>query len=166
MYYGDDNTGYVNRMFEDTRSDNGVSINVRFATKSFNQKQFNKIKRYFGTVLQFKDINISNAINGDIILDGATVSGTFTVNQATTGGAGFGAILPGITLFGVAPAGTAPSIVPADTIIELEYKQTARSLKYEFRSNTVNAKFKFLSLAHIFKILEGKRLPSTVRFYV
>jgi len=56
--------------------------------------------------------------------------------------------------------------VPADTIIELEFKQTARSIKYEFRSNTVNARFKFLSLAHVFKILDGKRLPSTVRFYV
>lgn len=166
MYYGDDNTGYVNRMFEDTKADNGVAINVRFALKAFNQKQFNKIKRYMGAVLQFKDINISNAINGDIILDGAIVSGTFTINQQTTGGAGFGAILPGITLFGVAPAGTPPSVVPADTIIELEFKQTARSIKYEFRSNTVNARFKFLSLAHVFKILDGKRLPSTVRFYV
>ena len=166
MYYGDDASGYVNEMFQDTKSDNGSAINVRFALKAFNQKQFNKIKRYFGTVLQFKDINLSGAIEGDIILDGAIVAANFTVNQQTTGGAGFGAVIPGLTLFGQAPAGTPPSIQAADTIIELEYKQTARSIKYEFRSNTLNANYKFLSLAHVFKVLDGKRLPSTSRFYV
>lgn len=166
MYYGADNSGYVMKMFTDDRNDNGAAISVDFQTKSFNQKAFYVGKKYFGSVLQFKDISVSGAITGDIILDGAIVSGEFTVSQQSSGGAGMGAVIVGFTSFGDSPAGTIRESVSSDTIIELNFQKKARSIKYRFRSSTLNARFKLLSLSHSFKILEGKRLPSSSRIYI
>jgi len=166
MYAGSDATGYVNEMFTDARNDNGTAISVNWATKAFNQKAFLYYKKYFNPVLQFKDVSSSGAVTGDIILDGAIVTGSFSVNQATSGGSGVGASMFGEVLFGDAPAGTPPTTLSADTIVELNMQKKARSIKFEFRSNTLNARYKFLSLAYIYRILEGKRLPSSVRTYV
>lgn len=166
MYFGSDTTGYVNEMFTTDRNDNGVAISVNWATKAFNQKAFSYTKKYFNPILQFKDISSAGAINGDVILDGAIVTGAFSVNQATSGGAGVGASFFGVTLPGEAPAGTPPVTMSADTIVELNMIKKSRSIKFEFRSNTLNARYKFLSVAFMYKILEGKRLPSSSRTYV
>lgn len=166
MYHGSDTTGYVVEMFTDDRNDNDVAIDVQWATKAFNQKAWQYYKKYVNPTLQFKDITRTAAIEGDIILDGSTITGNFTINQQTTGGGGAGAYLPGIVLPGISAGDTSASNVSADTIVELAYWERARSIKFEFRSNTVNARYKFLSLAFGYMILEGKRLPSTVRQYV
>ena len=166
MYHGSDTTGYVVEMFTDDRNDNGVAIDVQWATKSFNQKAWQYYKKYMNPVLQFKNITRTAAIEGDIILDGATISGNFTINQQTTGGGGAGAYIPGIIIPGTSAGDTAPSTTSADTIVELNYMNRARSIKFEFRSNSINARYKFLSLSFMYMILEGKRLPSTVRQYI
>lgn len=163
MYYGSDTTGYVVEMFTDDRNDNGSSISVQFATKAFNQKSWQYYKKYRNPVFQFKNINRTASIEGDIILDGATTAGNFTVNQQTTGGGGAGAYLPGFMLPGTSAGETPPSEYSADTIVELDFMDRARSIKFEFRSNTVDARYKFLSLGFVYHVLEGKRLPSTVR---
>lgn len=166
MYYGSDTTGYVVEMFTDDRNDNGSAISVQFATKSFNQKAWQYYKKYKNPVLQFKNITRTAALEGDIVLDGATTAGNFTVNQQTTGGGGAGAYLPGIILPGASAGETPPSDYSADTIVELDFMDRARSIKFEFRSETVNAKYKFLSLGFMYQVLEGKRLPSTSRQFV
>lgn len=166
MYFGSDTTGYVVEMFTDDRNDNGSAISVQFATKAFNQKAWQYYKKYRDPVLQFKDITRTSAIEGDIILDGATIGTNFTVNQQTTGGGGMGAYLPGLMIPGSSAGETAPSDASADTIVELAWWDRARSIKFEFRSSTVNARYKFLSLGYKYQVLEGKRLPSAVRQYV
>lgn len=166
MYHGSDTTGYVVEMFTDDRNDNGVAISVQFATKAFNQKAWKYYKKYMNPTFQFKDITRTAAISGDIILDGATVSANFTINQQTTGGGGAGAYLPGVMLPGIVAGVTSAQEASADTIVELNWFKRARSIKYEFRSNSINARYKFLSLSHNYMILEGKRLPSTVRQYI
>jgi hypothetical protein len=166
MYYFSDNTGYIEEMFYETRSDNGTAIAVEIATKSFNQKQFLVIKKYINPVFQFKNITTSGALEGDIITDGAIASGNFTVNQQSTGGGGFGSYLVGFHKWGDTPSVNVAAPTSADTIIELNYFSKARTIKYEFRSETVGASYKLLSIAHRYKMLEGKRLPSSTRYYV
>ncbi len=165
LYFGDEQTGYFEEMFRDERSDNGVAVSVQFATKAFNQKQFNKFKKYWNPIFQFKDISKSGSITGDIIIDGAIVSGNFTVQTQTSGGAGVGVSLVGFTLPGDAPGGVVTSGVSADTIVQLFFIKKGRSIKYEFRSEGIDARYKFLSLAHEYRILEGKPLPSSSKFY-
>lgn len=165
LYYGSENTGYIEEMFVEDRNDNGEPISVEFATKSFNQKQFQKYKKFYNPIFQFKDVSRTGSISGDIIVDGATTAATFSVNAQTTGGAGFGVTRIGLDLFGDSPGGVVTSGVSSDTIIEIKFKKIARSLKYEFRSNSVNSRFKFLSFVHSFMVLDNKRLPSSNRFY-
>lgn len=166
LYYYSDTTGYIEEMFYDTKSDNGTAIDVQFATKSFNQKQFLTIKKYFNPIFQFKNISQSGALEGDIITDGAISSGEFSINQQSSGGGGFGAYLVGFSLWGDSPQTSVSSPTSADTIIELNYQSKARAIKYEFRSSTANVSYKLLSIAHKYKLLEGKRLPSSTRYYV
>ncbi len=166
LYFGSDTTGYVVEMFTDDRNDNGVAIDVQWSTKAFNQKVWHIPKKYINPTLQFKDITRTAAIEGDIIIDGATITGNFTINQQTTGGGGAGAYIPGIILLGTSAGETSPSEQSADTPVEIAYWVRGRSIKFEFRSNTINARYKFLSLAFFYEILEGKRLSSTVRQYI
>lgn len=166
LYYGDELTGKMHEMWVDDRNDNGSAISVEWATKAFNQKVFHKYKQYFNPTFQFKNVTTSGALEGDIIVDGVTVNATFTINQATTGGAGMGVSLFGFTLFGDAPGGSnTDAAVSADILVEVDTQQTARSIKYRFRSNSATAQYKFLSLANTYEVLPEMRLTSGSRVY-
>jgi hypothetical protein len=166
LYYGNESTGYVSEMFKDDRNDNGSAISTAWATKSFDQDVFYLYKRYYKPTFQFKKINKSGAISGDVITDGAITEKEFTVTNVITGGLGFGAMLFGQFLFGDATGGTPSEGEPADQIVELYIPRlTGRSLKYSFRTSTVDLQYKFLSLKHGFRVLEGKRLSQTSRIY-
>lgn len=167
LYYGDENTGLVKKMFEDTRADSGTEISVEWATKAFNQKVFLKYKEYYDPTFQFKNVTTSGALEGDIILDGVVVEATFPVNQQSTGGAGVGAMLVGFHLPGDAPNGTnLDSAIASDIIVEVKTVKQARSIKYKFRSNSATAKYKFTSLANTYMVLANKSLSSTSRTYI
>lgn len=166
LYYGSDDDGYVYEMFTDDRNDNGVAIDVEWATKSFNQKVFHKFKLYYSPTFQFKDVSVSGAVEGDIILDGSIVEASFSVNSQTAGGSGVGAVMPGVILPGDSPSGTEPVALLRDTIVEIDISQKeARSIKYEFRSNTLNARYKFLSLSHSYEVLGDRNLNQEQRTY-
>lgn len=164
LLMGSESTGYVEETFKETRSDNGSAISVQWATKAFNQKQFAVVKRYYSPVLQFKDITQSGEIDGDIIIDGVSIEKSFTVNQQTGGGGGFGALLWGEPLLGSAGTNIS-SDVSADTIAEIYSHLRGRSIKYEFRSNAAGVNFKFLSLMNVYAYLQTRRLPSESRYY-
>lgn len=166
LYYGDAATGYVSEMFRDERNDDDTAIDVKWATKSFNQKKYRTYKDYFTPVAQFKDVTQSGVIQGEIILDGFISNATFTVNAPDAGGAGVGAITFGNTLFGDAGGGSVAFGLSSDTLAEVDYQHNARSIKYAFRSNSKNARYKFLSIAHEYQLLEDQRLPSSTRSYV
>lgn len=166
LYYGSDDDGYVYEMFTDDRNDNGTALDVEWSTKSFNQKVFNKFKLYYSPTFQFKDVSISGAVEGDIIIDGSLVEASFSVSSQTAGGSGVGAVFPGVLLPGDSPGGTAPVALTQDTIVEVDISQKeARSIKYQFRSSTLNARFKFLSLAHSFEVLGDRNLNQDQRTY-
>lgn len=165
LYMGSETTGYMRKMFQDSKNDNGSAISVQWATKSFNQKLFQKVKNFFWPTFQFKDVSIAGGIEGDIILDGAVVEATFTINVASSGGAGIGAMLMGGFLAGDAFGGTLSDTEASDIPVEIRNRFQARSIKYEFRSDTVNADYKFLSLAHEVQILNSKRIDSGYRTY-
>lgn len=167
LYYGDESTGLAKKMFEDTRGDSGTAISVEWATKAYNQKVFNKYKEYYDPTFQFKNVTTSGALSGDIILDGVTVTASFTINQQSTGGAGVGAFLVGFHLPGDAPNGTnLEAAVSSDIPVEVKTTKQARSIKYKFRSNSATAKYKFLSTATTYMVLANKPLPSANRVYV
>lgn len=166
LYYGTDNDGEVIEMFKDDRNDDGSAISVQYSTKSFNQKQFHRYKKYKDPVFQFKDVNRSGALTGEIYIDGAILQGGFTVNQQIGGGAGVGFDLFGGVLFGSAGGNTGNSSgLSSDIIVEVKKITRGRSIKYNFSSNTINLNYKFLSLAHEYTVLPSKRLPQSVRFY-
>lgn len=166
LYFGNESTGYMTKMFQSDRNDNGSAIAVRFSTKSFNQKIFHRIKKYFNPTFQFKEVNQSGALEGEIYLDGAILRTGFSVNQQTTGGAGAGVSFPGFTLPGDADGGQASTIgISADIPVEVWTVQRGRSIKYNFTSETVDLFYKFLSLAHQYEVLVNKRLPSSIRFF-
>lgn len=166
LMYGNESNGYMSKLFQEDRNDNGAAIDVQFATKSFNQKQFNKIKKYFNPTFQFKEVNQSGELSGEIYLDGAILQSGFSVNQQSSGGAGIGVSFPGFTLMGEADGGQASSVgISADIIVEVKTVKKGRSIKYNFRSSSANLFYKFLSLVHTYEVLENKRLPSSVRFY-
>ena len=152
LYYGDEATGYMRKMFLEERSDNGSAISWEFATKSFNQKNIKLSKNYYDPTFQFKGINKSGAIDCDIILDGNYTTETFSINKASTGGAGFGAMLFGLALFGTATGGTSPDNTASDQLVIKYGTYTGRSIKYGFRGNTVGLYFKFLGLYHEYQI--------------
>jgi len=165
LYYADESSGSVKEMFTSDKNDDGVAISVEWATKSFNQKAFHKYKKYYHPTFQFKNIVKSGALSGYIYIDGAVLNSAFTINQQTLGGAGFGAYLFGTVLFGDAGGGTIVTGVSSDVVQQVVTRPKARSIKYVFKSNSLNASYKFLSLAHDFKILDGKPLKSTFRVY-
>jgi hypothetical protein len=167
LYFGDEQSGKVKKMFVETRSDSGSAISVEWATKAFNQKQFLKYKKYFHPTFQFKNVTTSGALEGDIILDGATVTANFTINQQSSGGAGVGVMFPGFSLPGSAPGGVNVSLASSsDLVVEVKMVRIARSIKYRFRSNSATARYKFLSLASTYNVLDKKALPSTSITYV
>lgn len=165
LYFGDEDDGDVVKMFTSAKNDRGVAISVNWATKAFNQKTFHRFKDYYNPVVQFKDVTISGAISGDVITDGAIVSAYFTVNTVNTGGTGVGFELVGQLLPGAGTGGTPSSTYSSDQIVELDTFQNARSIKYEFRSSTINADYKFLAITHQYAILGEQNLPSTSRTY-
>lgn len=165
LYFGDEESGFMKRMFVTTRSDSGSAISVQWGTKAFNQKVFHKYKEYFAPTFQFKNVTVSGALSGDIILDGTIVEASFPVNQQTSGGAGVGVMLPGFHLPGEAPSGTELENPVSDVIVEVDTKQIARSIKYVFRSNSATARYKFLAVSHVYQILDERRLESDNRVY-
>jgi len=166
LYFGTEADGYMVKMFQTARDDNGTAISVRYSTKSFNQKIFHKYKNYFNPTFQFKDVNTSGALTGEIYVDGAILEGGFTVNQQIGGGGGPGASMPGFTLPGDSDFATeTTSGISSDIIVEVYKKTTGRAIKYVFASSTAGLIYKFLSLAHTYQILATKRLPSSVRYY-
>lgn len=148
MYYGDESDGYMYKMFQDARNDNGTAISVRFATKAFDQGAFHKYKWFLLPEFQFKDISLVGSISGEIVKDGTIVTSEFTVTGATAGGLGFGAMLFGVAQFGDATGGTPSSGESSDTLKKLYSKYEARSIKYIFSSSTAGMNYKFLSIAH------------------
>lgn len=166
LYFGHSSNGYVVEMFVDDRNDNNEAISVAWATKSFSQEAPMTYKHYLDPTFQFKNINQSGAISGQIIVDGAIQEKDFSVTTGSLGGAGFGAMLFGQPLFGESTGGTAADVSSADQVIETFLNNIdGRYIKYSFSSSSKNLRFKFLSLQHAYQTLEGKRLPSTSRVY-
>lgn len=165
LYYGDESTGYMVQMFQSDRNDNGSAISWEFATKSFNQKTFKIQKSYYDPTFQFKGINKSSAISGDITIDGNIIEKTFTVNSVNVGGAGFGVMLFGEALFGTSTGGSPSDNVASDQLIELYNTLDGRSIKYTFRGSTVDLYFKFLGLAHDYQLLPYAPVKQSSRVY-
>ncbi len=167
LYFSDASSGYVKQMFVDSRNDSNTAIDVEWATKAFNQKTFFKEKKYIDPLFQFKNVSTSGALSGDMILDGTEVTSLFTINQQTTGGAGVGAMLVGYHLPGDAPNGTnLDATVSSDLPVQIYSISIARSIKYRFRSSSINARYKFLSLATNYTILSGRRLDQSTVTYI
>jgi len=165
--FADEDRPYLVQMFKEARNDNGSAINVQYATKAFNQKLFHKYKMYYNPTFQFKDVNKSGAIDGEIYIDGAILQGEFTVNQQTAGGTGVGTMLVGFHLPGDAPGGSANNVgISTDILTEASFVGTGRTIKYNFRSNVVNLYYKFLSLAHGYEVLPLMPLNQTSRSYL
>lgn len=166
LYFGNESNGYTTKMFQSDRNDNGAAIATAWATKSFDQDSFYLHKQYYKPTFQFKNINKTGAITGDIVTDGSTSSKTFSVSDVITGGLGFGAMLIGQPLFGDATGGTPSNPEAADQLVEIYTPSTSgRAIKYEFSTSTIDLLYKFLSLKHGYQVMEGKRLSQTSRVF-
>lgn len=167
LYYGDETDGYMVEMFKSDRNDNGLSFSGEFQSKAFTHKLPHKFKRFYNPTFQFKDINRSESINGEIYIDGSILEGTFTVTQQDVGGAGTGFDLVGFMLPGEAGGGSnTDAITSSDVLHEAYMIEVGRSIKYNFRFNAVNLNFKLLSIIHDHQVLPSKRLDEGKRSYV
>lgn len=167
LYFGDASSGLVKQMFVETRGDSGTAISVEWATKAFNQKVFDSYKIYYDPTFQFKNVTTSGALEGDVVLDGVTVTGEFVINQQSSGGAGFGAFLFGGFLFGDAPNSTNTSdALSSDIPVRLKMVRYARSIKYRFRSTSATARYKFISTDTKYSVIAGKELPQSNISYI
>lgn len=165
LYYADDESGYMVKMYTGSYNDNGSAIDILWSTKAFNQGQFHKEKRYHNPTFQFKGVTSTTKINGYIYLDGVENAAQFVVNQPTTSGGGVGAIIPGFYLIGDSPSTfTIEGANASDIPVEVYDLLRGRSIKYTFTSNTLNSYFKFLTLVHIYSI-NNKRLDDIYRVY-
>lgn len=165
LLYANESTGFLTKMFQNDRNDNGSAISVSFATKSFNQKVFHKIKKYFIPTFQFKEVNQSGALSGEIYLDGAILDAGFSVNQQIGGGAGMGVSLFGFSLPGEADGGVPITTgVSSDIVVEVKTTRRGRSIKFNFTSDSIDLFYKFLSLEFEYAILD-RNLPSSTRYY-
>ena len=153
LYMGDSTDGNVYSMFEDTRTDNGTAISVRFSTKTFIADKFAVTKRWFNPIFQFKDVTYAGTVDGSIVLDGAITNKEFSINNLTTDGIGIGASLVGALLVGDASGGTPASGEPFDVPAEVEDTFESRGIKYTFESSDENLSYKFLSLTHDYQFL-------------
>lgn len=166
LYFGEDDGGDVVEAFTDDKNDDGASISVQFSTKAFNEEKFYQYKLYLRYIFQFKDVNRSGALTGEIYADGAVLQGGFTVNQQVGGGAGVGFDLPGQILPGDAGGNTGNTAgLSSDIINEVIKNVRARSIKYNFTSNEVDLDYKMLSLAHEFILLPTRALDQSARSY-
>ena len=164
LYFADEESGYMVKMFTGEYNDNGSAIDVRWSAKAFNQGQFNKEKRYHNPTFQFKDVTSTSNIEGFIYLDGVENAAQFVVGQPTNSGGGFGAIMVGQTLIGDSPSTFTDTQGSSDIPVEVYDLLRGRSIKYAFTCNAVNSYFKFLSLVHTYSI-NTKRLDDKYRVY-
>lgn len=161
LYYGDESSGYFRKMFIDTRSDNGVAISVRIATKAFNQKRFDTYKIYRNPILWFKDV-VGGTVEGQLYIDGIFLSGEFSISPPL-GGVGMGVDFAGILLPGSSNGGQLPTAGTSDKPMEITTTTQGRSLKFYITSDELNSNFKFLGVKINSISLMGKRLPSENR---
>jgi len=155
LYYASEDTGYMVEMFTETRLDNGVAIDIEWATKAFNQKQFNKQKLYRTPVFQFKDVTQSSSITGEIYLNGVILLKEFTITATTSGGAGVGVYLPGFHLPGEAP-GLIGDEGSSDMLVPVNMREKSRSIKYIFTCNSSSdVRFSMLSVANTYQVLDS-----------
>lgn len=167
LYYGSETSGYMVKMFQDIRLDNGSAISGEFATKSFNQKLFNVYKKYFYPDLQFKDVTRSGGISGSIYIDGTILSSSFSVTGNNTGGTGLGAYMLGAFMLGEGAGSTSSSQEASDIPVHLLTINHGRSIKFNFRFNsTTDIRFKFLSLSLGYEVKQKRHLPQTTHSYV
>jgi hypothetical protein len=159
LYYGDETTGYVVKMFTGS-DDNGTAISWTLATKNFNQKYFDQYKIYRNPVLWFKDVS-GGTITGFIVNDGIFNSGTFNIS-ASISGISFGYDKWGTTKFGTS-LGAATTTARSDQPMEIIFSTTARSLKIQLSEASGSGAFKFLGFSYKWTLLEGKPLPSINR---
>ena len=163
LYYGSETTGYLIEMFVSDRNDNGTAISVKWATKAFNQGQFSREKRYYMPTVLTKDVENTSTLDCYIYTDGHETYAPLALTQLTLGGGGVGAILPGFTIPGDTPGLVqSDSDVPNDTPIEIRKQFRARSIKYMFESDTKDAEWKVLAIAHVYAILRTRLTGSHV----
>lgn len=154
LMYGDETNGNLVEMFTDDKNDNGVAIPVKFATKAFNEGQGSKQKRYFMPTIIIKDVEHTSTLDAYIYTDGHETHASIPLNQLTLGGGGVGAYIPGFHWPGDVPGLVqATSDIPNDTPIEIRKQFRARSIKYKFESDTINATYKVISVSHAYSIM-------------
>ena len=154
LFYGDETNGNLVQMFMDDHNDNGVAIPVKCATKAFNEGQGAKQKRYFMPTIIIKDVHNTSMLDAYIYTDGHETHASIPLNQLTLGGGGVGVYIPGFDWPGDVPGLVqSSSDIPNDTPIEIRKQFRARSIKYKFESETIDATYKIISVSHAYSIM-------------
>lgn len=159
LYYADETTGYIVKMFTGT-NDNGTVIPWQVQTKDFNLKMFDTYKFFRNPIFWFKDVS-NGSITGFIINDGLFNSGIFNISP----------IVSGVswdydkwdTFKWDTSKGSATSSSNSDQPMEIIFTKIARSIKFELDDSNSASSFKFLGLSFKWLPLEGKPLPGTNR---
>ena len=155
LEWGDEISGYTWHAFREDRADNGLPIEVKFATRAFTAEIPYRVKKLYALFMQFKDINQSGGITLDIIVDGSVTEKTAAITTPDIGGAGIGQMLLGGFLLGEAKGGTGSTSNSPDQIIQIyDPSLQGRSVKFVFRSTSTNLMYRFMGIWFDYQITE------------
>ncbi len=161
LYGGSTSDGYMVRLFENARNDNGAAFRTVLGNKFYNGGRFDITKIWRNPVYWFKYIT-GGSITAEVWADGTKFLGSANLSSSS-GGAGLGVDLVGVTLFGSTFASIAETTANADLPKELTLITQSRSLGFYLIDANVNSDWLLMGLHLTYSLLEGKPLEETSR---
>jgi hypothetical protein len=163
--YGASNTdGYVVKMFQTQRNDNGSGFTTTILSKQYNQKMFDIKKVYRNPTLWFKYVS-GGTVSATVYTDGTQVVGTASISP-TDAGTMVGEILPGESLTAGSPHTMPEANTKADYPAELTMLNIARSIQFQLVDSNVNSNWLLMGIRDRYTPLEGMPLDQEYKVYL
>lgn len=164
LYGGSNTDGYVIKLFQSNRNDNGSAFTTTVLTKQYNQGMFNVKKVYRNPTLWFKYV-AGGTVSASVYTDGTQLVGTATI-KPTDAGSMIGEILAGASLAGGSYITMPDANVKADYPAELTMLSIARSIQYQLVDSNVNSNWLLMGINDLYTPLRGMPLDQQYKVYV
>ncbi|MEM3335467.1 MAG: hypothetical protein QXY47_05495 [Thermoplasmata archaeon] len=161
LYGLSNHDGYMIKMFESTKTDNGEVYKSVVGTKFFSGEQFDIEKIWRNPVLWFKYISVGK-IQCEVWVDGTKKIGTASFNP-TVSGVGFGTDLFGQSLLGITTFTIPEQTVNADMPQQIDMIHSSKTIGFYLIDNELNSDWLFMGMRLLYSPLEGKPLPESYR---
>lgn len=165
LYGASNSDGYVIRLWEDNRSDNGSAFKSIVGTKFYNGKMFDVDKVWRNPTLWFKYIQGGASLDVEVWSDGNKLEGSAEISTETAG-AGTGSDLVGGMLAGSMTNTLEVIEEKSDLPVKLSTITIARSLGFYLIDDNVNTNWLFMGLHLRYSPLVGKPASGTQKINI